>query len=41
MDVIYPEAGLVNSESINSDNVAVQPIQPSPATLSAGDFYSQ
>ena len=34
MEVINTEAGLENSESINSDHVPVQPMQPCPQGIS-------
>ena len=38
-EIIEPEAGVVDSESIRSGKVPVQSIHPRPATLSAGDLH--
>ena len=37
-EIIEPEVGMVDSESICSGNVFVQSIHPRPTTPSAGDF---
>ena len=39
-EIIEPEAGVVDNESIDLGNVLVQSIHPGPTTLSAGDFHS-
>ena len=40
-EIIEPEVGMVDSESICSCNVFVQSIHPRPTTPSAGDFHSK